>query len=330
MGFAGRNWGRQADQPGRWEKYFSSDQFAAGVARWQVFESRGWSGEAQLDAMDIEGIDVAVLYPSRGLYALSEPDLDPRLAAAMARAYNDWLYEFMEADRNRLLGAAMVSPFDVDDAVKETRRAVTELGCKAVFLRSSRVNGRNWHDPYYDPLWAEIAELGVSLGFHEASRSLLPNVGRYFNTNDWMLEHVTAHPLEQMLCLTSFCGSGVLERHPDLRVAFLEGNCSWLPFLLWRMDEHVEWMGSAYNSGLTMMPSDYFKRQCVVSVESDEDPVRYVIEDGYVDQVVYSTDFPHGDSKYPTSVERFLKLPISKDSKRKLLWDNCARFYRVA
>jgi predicted TIM-barrel fold metal-dependent hydrolase len=89
-----------------------------------------------------------VLYPSRGLHTLSRSDLAPRFAAALARAYNDWLYDFSRADPSRLLGAGMVSPFDIGDAVFETRRCVKELGFRAVFLRANVANGRTWHDPY--------------------------------------------------------------------------------------------------------------------------------------------------------------------------------------
>lgn len=55
--------------------------------------SRGWTADLQLEAMGLEGINVAVLYPSRGLGALIHPYREPRFAAAIARAYNDWLYE---------------------------------------------------------------------------------------------------------------------------------------------------------------------------------------------------------------------------------------------
>ena len=83
---------------------------------------RGWSGEVQLEAMDTEGIDMAVLFPTRGLGILTFPDQDPRFAAAMARAYNDWLHDFCKADPNRLLGAGMISVYNLDDALSETRR----------------------------------------------------------------------------------------------------------------------------------------------------------------------------------------------------------------
>ena len=142
-----------------------------------------------------------------------------------------------------------------------------------------------------------------------------------------MLKHIYSHPVEQMLTAGAFCAGGILARHPRLRVAFLEGNCGWVPFLLWRMDEHWEWLGDIYARELTMAPSAYFKRQCFVSVECDEEPVKHVIDAIGDDRIVFSTDFPHGDSKFPRAVESFLRLPISDESKRKILWDNCAAYY---
>src|SRR5215211_3309147 len=55
---------------------------------------RGWTADVQLEAMDVEGIDVAVLFPSRGLSVLTYPNMDPPFAAAIARAYNDWMFDF--------------------------------------------------------------------------------------------------------------------------------------------------------------------------------------------------------------------------------------------
>ena len=121
----------------------------------------------------------------------------------------------------------------------------------------------------------------------------------------------------------------VLERHPTLKVAFLEANCSWLPWLLWRLDEAYELEGDLDMGELTMMPSAYFKRQCVASVEPDEIPARYTVDFLGNDNLVYSTDYPHGDSRYPHATESFLELPFSEEDKRKILWDNCARFYAV-
>ena len=166
----------------------------------------------------------------------------------------------------------------------------------------------------------------MPVGFHEGAGAQLRQVGEQFGSNG-MLRHVFCHPVEQMMAAASFCGGGILERHPNLRAAFLEGNCSWLPFLMWRMDEHWERTGDVHAPELKMAPSKYWKRQCFASAEADEEPVKYVIDYMGNGGLVFSTDFPHGDSKFPTSVERFLQIDMPDEDKRKILWDNCASYY---
>jgi predicted TIM-barrel fold metal-dependent hydrolase len=78
-----------------------------------------------------------------------------------------------------------------------------------------------------------------------------------------------------------------------------------------------------------MAPSEYFKRHCVVSVEPDETTVKHVIDFIGSHHIVFSTDYPHGDSKYPEAVDHFLKLPLSDGDKKNILWDNCAAYYAL-
>jgi len=323
VGPDGRPWGmpfidREFRPPGH--IYARTEEF------FRPYNERGWTSEVQLDAMEQEGIDMAVLYPSRGLHALSRSDIDTELAAAVARAYNNWLYDFCQADPDRLLGAGMISPFDIADAISETRRCVQELGFKAVFLRANIANGRNWHDSYYEPLWSVLEELDVPLGFHESAASAVRQTGDQFGSN-FMLRHLYSHPVELMMAVGSMCGGGVLHRHSKLRVAFLEGNCSWLPWFLWRMDEHCEMFGDVWARELTMAPSEYFRRQCFASVEPDEAPVRCVLESLGNARLVFSTDFHHVDTKFPHAVEQLLELPITDEDKRRILWDNCRAYY---
>jgi predicted TIM-barrel fold metal-dependent hydrolase len=223
----------------------------------------------------------------------------------------------------------MLSVFDVNDAVAETRRCANELGFKSMFVRSNIVNGKNWHDAYYEPLWDALEECEMPLGFHEATSSRSHQVAENFEPN-FGFRRIYGQPFEQQLALSSFLCGGILERHPKLKVAFLEANCSWAPWLLWRMDELWELEGDVFMPDITITPSEYFKRQCVVSVEPDETPARHMIEDFGSDQLVFSTDYPHGDSRYPQAVSAFLELPLTDADKRKILWDNCARFYSLA
>ena len=133
-----------------------------------------------------------------------------------------------------------------------------------------------------------------------------------------------------MGAMLSMIVHGVFERFPKLRVAYLEAGCGWLPSWLDRIDEQLE-LASLEFPELTMSASDYFKRNCWVTTECEDKFVADVIRWIGDDRILYETDFPHPDSKYPRTVDNFLALEpelISKDSKRRILWDNALDFYR--
>jgi hypothetical protein len=100
--------------------------------------------------------------------------------------------------------------------------------------------------------------------------------------------------------------------------------------VLWRLDEHWELYGDQWAPHLKRAPSAYFKQQCYASVECDEEPGKYAIDFLGNERLIFSTDFPHVDTKYPNAVKRFLELPFSAEDKRKILWDNCAAYYGMA
>lgn len=287
--------------------------------------ARGFDPVSQLAAMDREGVDVAVLFPSIGLYVMSFDGLGPKFAAAICRAYNNWLYDFCQQNPQRLKGAAMIPPQDIGEAIRETRRAVRELGFLGVFLHPSTVNGRQWHDRYFDPLWNELQELNVPVCFHEGTGTVIRQPGDQFGKNRLMV-HASSHPIAMMYTSLSLIVGGVLEAFPRLRVGLLECNVGWVPFWLDRLDRDFERLAEWDAPTLTLKPSEYFLRQCVVGAE-EEGGLKQVVELIGDDNIVWSTDYPHWDSDYPNASGEFLELPVSDATKRKILWDNCARLY---
>ncbi len=291
--------------------------------------ARNFDGGSQVMAMDKERLDVALLYPTRGLFVLAIDGLDPDLAAAIARAYNDWLHDFRQASPDRMYGVAMVAPHNIPAAVEEIRRTVKEYGFKGIFLRPNHVNGRKWSDAYYDPLWAECERLNIPVGFHEAGRVYLPQPAMPQFAPTFSMFNTLSFPLANMVACADMIFGGVMERFPGLKVAFLEGNCSWLPWLLWRMGEYMETVGKAEYPNLKLRPIEYFQRQCYGAVECDEITAKHMPEFGLENNIVFSTDYPHLDVKYPHAVDSFLQLPFPEKTKRKYLWDNCARLYNL-
>lgn len=286
---------------------------------------RGLDPVSQIEAMDREGLDVAVLFPSIGLYVMGFDGLAPKFAAAICRAYNNWLYESCQRFPERLKGVAMIPPHDIGEAITETRRAIRELGFRGVFLHPSTVNGRQWHDRYFDPLWSELQELDVPVCFHEGTGTVGRQPGDQFGKNK-LMAHVAGHPIAMMYTSLSLIVGGVLEAFPRLRVALLECNVGWVPFWLDRMDNDFERLGEWDAPTLTMKPSRYFLRQCFVGAE-EEPGLPQTVEQIGNDNIVWSTDYPHWDSDYPRASEKFFELPLDAETRRKILWDNCARLY---
>lgn len=300
-------------------------------------EARDWDAQSQLMAMDDEGLDVAVLFPSRGLFVLGldsvemmGPDgLEGDYAAAIARAYNNWMADFVEEDPKRLYGAGIIAPHDPKLARDEVKRCVEELGFATVMLHPGHVNRRPWHHPEYDQIWAECERLDIPISFHGGGQTYLRPDYSMEVFDKLMMWHVFNQPLGIQAVLTSFTSGGVIQRHPKLRAALLEGNCGWAPWFVQRLDEHWEWVGAMDAPELDRPPSEYFLSNCFLGVEADEDTVKYYVEEFGDDNLVFSTDYPHGDSKFPDALKAFLKLPLSDESKQKIIWDNWVKMYGI-
>ena len=301
---------------------------------YEIAHARGYDSESHVAAMDIEGIDVAVIYGTRGRQVQMHDELDPQVAAALARAHNNWTRDFCAYKPDRLKFAAQISFHDVGLAIREARRAVRELGAVAVIGNPNPVRGRHIHDPEFEPLWTAIEELEVPVGFHPTGQaSLRDDIARRYldHPNGRVIGAAARNPMELMLAFASFAAGGVLERHPRLRCAFLEGTCGWLPWWLWRLDEAWEKFGPGSEVQISQLPSQYFFRQCYVATDADEKVLRQVVEAVGDDNIVVSTDYPHSDGLFPHAIEEFVALDgVSDKTKAKILWDNCARLYPLA
>jgi len=281
----------------------------------------------RLKDMDRDGIERGMLFPSAGLYLPSVEE--EAYAVALCRAYNNWLYDYCGADRKRLMGVGVIPVQDINAAVAETRRVILELKFKAVFVRPNPVKGRTIDDAYYDPLYKTIQDLGAPLMVHEGSGAYLPTAGADRFPGQWFFTHTVSHPFEQMLASLSLICKGTLERHPDLQVVFLESGAGWLPYWLWRMDEHYEILPFQV-AWLKMKPSDYFRRQCYTSCEPDETRLGEVIEAIGAERVLFASDYPHWDAKLSGSPQAIMdRADIGFDTKKKIMGENAIRLLHL-
>jgi len=137
--------------------------------------------------------------------------------------------------------------------------------------------------------------------------------------------------MEQMAAMGSLMLLGALERHPGLRVAFLESGTGWLPYWLGRLDGHAEWMADSETRDLSLTPSEYFARQCVICTDPDDPLAAWVVDQVGSDHVMWASDFPHPDARYPEAVTSFLhesaEHGLRTDDLATVLWETPVTAY---
>ncbi len=296
------------------------------VAKYGDVVNRGFDGPGVAQSMRREGVDLMVLYGPG--YDMWIDGIDPDLQAAMARAYNRWAEEMRETSGGRVLAAAPVPLSDMKRAVAEVRYAYEHLGIRCFWARPNPFNHRTLGDPFFDPLWEILQDLDAPFATHEFMGLVGTSAGedRFSSFVEW---HSCVHQMEAQMAMLTMIVRGVFERFPRLRVAYMEAGSGWLPSWLHRIHEHLELAGWLEAPECTKSPKEYFMQNCWVTTECDEHVLYHVIEELGDQRVLFETDYPHPDSKYPKAVETFLSQQrVSAESKKRILWDNALDFYR--
>jgi predicted TIM-barrel fold metal-dependent hydrolase len=287
----------------------------------------GFDAPSYLRAMDAQGIDAAVLYPSMGLFVPFLPELDADGSLAACRSYNDWIAEYCATDTTRLAGVGVV-PREPARAAEEARR-IESLGLVAVLMRPNHLGGEYLDAASWAPLYDALEETGGVLAVHEA---LGVRSGATIGSDrftGFAARHTCSHPLEQMTAAVALLLGGVLERHPRLKVAFLESGTGWLPYWLARLDDHREWLRDTECADLSLTPSEYFARQCTISSDPEDTLAAFTIARVGADHVMWASDFPHPDAAFPDAVDEFLEVirDVDDAARRAVLWETPLRFY---
>jgi predicted TIM-barrel fold metal-dependent hydrolase len=296
------------------------------TAKYGDIVSAGFDGARVAQSLDVEGVDLCVLYGPG--YDMWVDGIDPDLQAGMARAYNRWAEEMRETSGGRVLAAGPVPLADITRAVDEVRYAYEHLGTRCFWARPNPFSHRTLGSSYYDPLYELLQDLDVPFATHEFMGHTGISAGseRFDSFVEW---HACAHQMEAQMAMLSMIVNGVFERFPRLRVAYMEAGSSWVPSWLHRIEEHVELAGWLETPQCTKDPKDYFLSNCFVTTECDEHLIRHTIEELGDTKILFETDYPHPDSKYPHAVETFLAQDaLSMESKGRILWDNAVDFYR--
>ena len=287
----------------------------------------GREAAPRLKDMALDGVEAEVIYTTLGfrLFGL----LDEPFQRELFRVYNDWLAELCDYSPKQLLGLAMIPLLDVDVGIKELRRCA-KIGLRGALIMCSPPEGHSYSDSTYDPFWAEAQELNMPLSLHLGTGH--GKESRY-DSNLFLRAMTIPHEVQRTFATLVF--GGVLERFPELQLVSAENDIGWLPHFLARADLTYHKLGSlklsaSSDAKLTLLPSEYFRRQVYATFIDDEVGVRNTDLFG-TDNYMWSSDYPHLMATWPHSREAVARnfQGISEDVQRKIVHENVTRLYHI-
>jgi predicted TIM-barrel fold metal-dependent hydrolase len=279
--------------------------------------------ELRLKDQERDGVQAEVLY---GILGASMRLKDDEAATEMLRIYNQWLGDFCRSHPDRYAGLASIPSHDIGAAVAEIKRVAKDGVLRGLDI-ANRPDIEPFWDPCWNPLWEVAEEAKLPVHLHTIG-STLPDLRK--------LEHkvgraafattISSFQMYMSIPLMAIIFAGVLEHHPGLRMVIGESGIGWIPYVLDHMD--LEWEDQFKDLDLKMKPSDYWRRQCYATYQSDRIGIKLLDEIGE-DNIMWGSDFPHPDGIWPDSQEYIQRElgHLSAATRQKIVCGNAAKLY---
>jgi predicted TIM-barrel fold metal-dependent hydrolase len=306
---------------------------------------RSWDSDRRLAEHEADGVVAEVIYPNTvppffqqgNLVALPPTEAEYARRWAGVQAHNRWLADFCAATPGRRAGIVQIFVNHMDDALAEVRWAVDTMRPFGGILLPAVPPGAAipplW-EPHYEPLWDLCEELDVPINIHGGGG--VPDYGEHEAARAMLLIEL---PWFSHRAVWHLIFSGVLERHPRLRMALTEQGVAWLPRGLETLDWFYRRMTlpeaaeakffGAVASQLSMTPSEYFHRNFWVGasfLRPTESPLRHEVG---IDHLMWGDDYPHSEGSYPYTTEalRAAFAGCPEAEVRAMVETNAAAFY---
>lgn len=302
---------------------------------YDAMRSGGWDPADRIRDMDIDMVDIHVVFPSYA-FMVCDTDNDRDLHVACIRAYNDWVAEFCSYAPDRLFAYGIMPISGVDDAIAEAER-VREMSCmKALVLRTWPDGATVARHSVDDKFWSAAEDLDFAVAAHVGFNIGAGTMGKTDDieilTSMATLPFITQEKLaiSAMPVAAEMIIGGVLERHPRLRFGLVEVGVAWVPFFLEQADDNYYRHRFWTNCDLPMPPSEYWARQCFATFQVDTYGIANRHHVG-VDTIMWTSDYPHAGSDWPYARERIHQHlhDVAEDERQKILSSNAMRFYGI-
>ena len=313
-----------------------------GLYEWEIdrVHTAAYDPVARIELLDEIGIWAQIIFPGvvgLGGQNLGELVTDEALRMVCVEIFNDASAELQAESDNRLLPMAILPAWSIDACVREVQRA-ERLGLRGVNLTSDPqdLGAPDLASRAWDPVWEACSAASLPVHFHIGASLTTMN---YFGTYPWdshdddtklaiggtLLFIGNARVVVNIIC------SGMLDRFPELKIVSVESGTGWIPFILEALDYEMSENAPAAKAALSLLPSEYFKRQIYATTWFERTNLATLIDSVGEDNIMFETDFPHPTCLYPDPLRtaEVNMRELSTEVQRKILGENAAALYHL-
>ena len=302
---------------------------ADGGWRFQAADGIGWtftseqlSLERYFERLDAAGSDVGVSSPNM---VADVTKLDVGEAREITQLLNEETARVQREHGERFIGLAMLPMQDVGAAIETLDDAILRLGLRGVCVLSN-IAGASMGTAETLPLWRRVEELEVPLVLHPANTSMTYPLGLPL-----AIEVGTSWMWETSAAALSLIFSGALDECPSLRVLHPHMG-GVIPYLIGRIDSFMATWGQIAPVKLERPLREYLRERFATDTASRTPAALAATIEVYgLENIMFSTDFPHPTCLYPKPLETVAEKmsTLTPTAQRKILGENAAKLYRL-
>ena len=305
-----------------------------------------YDGAERLKDMDFDGVDAEVIFAPQRTIGHFLGDEDDELVKAGVKAYNDFLREeFCAPDRSRLIGLAQIGSCGTEQSVRELEEAAKQ-GFKGVVI-SNWPSGKDSISREDDPFWAAAEAANLTVTNHitmvgrrariaqrkaaaAAQTSATPGHAKSRDVKAKAVGSLGSVFTVVPPNMAQLIVTGVFDRFPDLRFVFIETGAGWIPHFLEQMDDRF-WRNRVWAElELENPPSYYWYRNMAATFIVDRTAIvqRHLCG---VDNIMWSTDYPHHGNDWPYSRKTIneMMIDVDEDERYRMIAGNAVRWFRL-
>ena len=290
--------------------------------KFPTFGGSDWDVEARIRDMDEEGVDVHFIVPGA-----ASGHSDPSVDMAMLRSVHRHLDDMCSRHPGRLTSLILASARDIEGSVLEIKRYADSPWAKGIWV-SLPLDYPVDH-PDLKPIWAAADDAGLCIVHHSFATGYPGYRDLWSNP---FIGRTASHPWAAMRMIAGFLGAGLLDKYPNINLAILESGFGWLPFWMQRMEDQVHYMGYVADD-LQHTMQEYMtggRFFAGIVIHEGEAITRMVTELMGDHMLMFGSDYPHAESRFPRSADIVLGWDsIDEGRMRKLMWENAARCFRL-